>query len=205
MENGEEHCYCAFRSAGSIFMRACDVDQRRKKNVFLKWHDWRTRFVRYLPVDIKRRRNFWYANESWIATISPTKTPRTISVVNLDDKLLAILHRTDIRELGEDSIFSWAKTSTASLQNRWGSQNHQYRNGRFWLSAVADEAKTKGYLSSNRKDRDQFVQFTRKENTDNHVVEGEVRKWEPKSDLLPRTTVTLFDESWVYSWVPFVV
>ncbi|NMH27893.1 OmpA family protein [Flavobacterium silvaticum] len=59
---------------------------------------------------------------------------------------------------------------------------------------VVDEAKNKGYLSSNRKGSDNLYSFIRKENADSHVVEGDVRD-KNTSELLPGTTVTLYDEN----------
>jgi outer membrane protein OmpA-like peptidoglycan-associated protein/Tol biopolymer transport system component len=59
---------------------------------------------------------------------------------------------------------------------------------------VVDEAKNKGYLSSNRKGSDNLYSFTREENEAGHSVEGDVKDKNTKEPL-PGTTVTLYDEN----------
>ncbi|MEC4003734.1 OmpA family protein [Flavobacterium sp. SUN052] len=58
---------------------------------------------------------------------------------------------------------------------------------------VLDEKANKGYLSSNRKGSDNLYSFIRKENERRFLVEGDVKDKTTK-DLLPGTTVTLYDE-----------
>lgn len=59
---------------------------------------------------------------------------------------------------------------------------------------AVNESTNKGYLSSNRKGSDNLYSFTREENADSYYVEGEVKDKNTK-DLLPGTTVTLYDEN----------
>ncbi len=59
---------------------------------------------------------------------------------------------------------------------------------------IVDEKKNKGYFSSNRKNGDNLYSFTRTENMERYVVEGEVKDKNTKN-LLPGTTVTLFDQN----------
>jgi peptidoglycan-associated lipoprotein len=59
---------------------------------------------------------------------------------------------------------------------------------------IVDEKTNKGYLSSNRKGSDNLYSFTREENQESYYVEGEVKDKNTK-DLLPGTTVTLYDEN----------
>ena len=59
---------------------------------------------------------------------------------------------------------------------------------------VVDEKKNKGYLSSNRKNGDNLYSFTRVENRERFVVEGEVKD-KNTQNLLPGTLVTLYDEN----------
>jgi outer membrane protein OmpA-like peptidoglycan-associated protein len=58
---------------------------------------------------------------------------------------------------------------------------------------VLNEKDNKGYLSSNRKGSDNLYSFIRKENERRFLVEGDVKDKTTK-DLLPGTTVTLYDE-----------
>lgn len=58
---------------------------------------------------------------------------------------------------------------------------------------VLDEKENKGYLSSNRKSSDNLYSFTRKENERRFLVEGDIKDKTTKN-LLPGTTVTLYDE-----------
>lgn len=58
---------------------------------------------------------------------------------------------------------------------------------------VVDEKKNKGYLSSNRKGGDNLYSFTRTENEERFVVEGEVKD-KNTQNLLPGTLVSLYDE-----------
>ena len=59
---------------------------------------------------------------------------------------------------------------------------------------VVDEKKNKGYLSSNRKGGDNLYSFTRIENEERFVVEGEVKDKNTQT-LLPGTLVSLYDEN----------
>ncbi|HMK06318.1 MAG TPA: OmpA family protein [Flavobacterium sp.] len=59
---------------------------------------------------------------------------------------------------------------------------------------VVDEKKNKGYLSSNRKTGDNLYSFTRTENEERFVVEGEVKDKNTQT-LLPGTLVSLYDEN----------
>jgi outer membrane protein OmpA-like peptidoglycan-associated protein len=59
---------------------------------------------------------------------------------------------------------------------------------------VVDEKKNKGYLSSNRKGGDNLYSFTRTENENRFVVEGEVKDKNTQSPL-PGTLVALYDEN----------
>jgi len=59
---------------------------------------------------------------------------------------------------------------------------------------VVDEKKNKGYLSSNRKGGDNLYSFTRTENEERFVVEGEVKDKNTQT-LLPGTLVSLYDEN----------
>jgi len=59
---------------------------------------------------------------------------------------------------------------------------------------VVDEKKNKGYLSSNRKNGDALYSFTRTENENRYIVEGEVKD-KNSQDLLPGTLVSLYDEN----------
>ncbi len=52
----------------------------------------------------------------------------------------------------------------------------------------------KGYLASNREGSDNLYAFTRKDNERRFIVEGDVRDKHTK-ELLPGTTVTLYDEN----------
>ncbi|RZJ35515.1 MAG: hypothetical protein EOO51_05080 [Flavobacterium sp.] len=58
---------------------------------------------------------------------------------------------------------------------------------------ILDENKNTGYFASNRKGGDNLYSFTRIDNEESYFVEGEVRDKNTK-DLLPGTTVTLYDE-----------
>lgn len=58
---------------------------------------------------------------------------------------------------------------------------------------VLNEKDNKGYLSSNRKGSDNLYSFIRKENERRILVEGDVKDKTTK-DLLPGTTVSLYDE-----------
>lgn len=58
---------------------------------------------------------------------------------------------------------------------------------------VLNEEKQKGYLASNREGQDNLYSFIRTENERRFIVEGDVRDKNSKN-LLPGTTVTLFDE-----------
>jgi outer membrane protein OmpA-like peptidoglycan-associated protein len=57
-----------------------------------------------------------------------------------------------------------------------------------------DEKKNLGYISSNRKMGDALYSFTRTENQERFVVEGDVRD-KNTQDLLPGTLVSLYDEN----------
>lgn len=59
---------------------------------------------------------------------------------------------------------------------------------------VVDEKNNKGYLSSNRKGGDNLYSFTRIENEERFVVEGEVKDKNTQT-LLPGTLVSLYDEN----------
>jgi len=59
---------------------------------------------------------------------------------------------------------------------------------------VVDEKKNMGYLSSNRKGGDNLYSFTRTENEERYVVEGEVKD-KNSQKLLPGTLVSLYDEN----------
>jgi len=59
---------------------------------------------------------------------------------------------------------------------------------------VVDEKKNTGYLSSNRKGGDNLYSFTRTENEERYVVEGEVKD-KNTQNLLPGTLVSLYDEN----------
>ncbi len=59
---------------------------------------------------------------------------------------------------------------------------------------VVDEKKNKGYLSSNRKGGDNLYSFTRTENENRFVVEGEVKDKNTQTPL-PGTLVALYDEN----------
>ena len=59
---------------------------------------------------------------------------------------------------------------------------------------VVDEKKNKGYLSSNRKGGDALYSFTRTENQERYVVQGEVKDKNTQYGL-PGTLVTLYDEN----------
>ncbi|GEP51333.1 cell envelope biogenesis protein OmpA [Flavobacterium noncentrifugens] len=59
---------------------------------------------------------------------------------------------------------------------------------------VVDEKKNTGYLASNRKGGDNLYSFTRKENEDRYIVEGDVKDKNTQA-LLPGTQVTLYDEN----------
>lgn len=59
---------------------------------------------------------------------------------------------------------------------------------------VVDEKKNKGYLSSNRKGGDNLYSFTRTENENRFVVEGEVKDKNTQNPL-PGTLVALYDEN----------
>ncbi|MEZ4801690.1 MAG: OmpA family protein [Gelidibacter sp.] len=61
------------------------------------------------------------------------------------------------------------------------------------FSYVLNEGDDTGYLSSNRDVGDNLYAFTRKENPRRFIVTGDVRDKNSKN-LLPGTTVTLFDE-----------
>lgn len=58
---------------------------------------------------------------------------------------------------------------------------------------VVDEKKNKGYLSSNRKGGDNLYSFTRVENEERFVVEGEVKDKNTQNPL-PGTLVSLYDD-----------
>jgi len=62
------------------------------------------------------------------------------------------------------------------------------------FSYVVDEKKNKGYLSSNRKGGDALYSFTRVENQERYVVEGEVKDKNTQYPL-PGTLVSLYDEN----------
>ena len=62
------------------------------------------------------------------------------------------------------------------------------------FSYVVDEKKNLGYISSNRKMGDALYSFTRTENQERFVVEGDVRD-KNTQDLLPGTLVSLYDEN----------
>jgi peptidoglycan-associated lipoprotein len=59
---------------------------------------------------------------------------------------------------------------------------------------VVDEKKNKGYLSSNRKGGDNLYSFTRVENEERFVVEGDVKDKNTQNPL-PGTLVSLYDEN----------
>jgi peptidoglycan-associated lipoprotein len=58
---------------------------------------------------------------------------------------------------------------------------------------VVDTNRNRGYLSSNRKGSDNLYTFQRIENEENFVLQGDIKDKNTKQ-LLPGTTVTLFDE-----------
>lgn len=60
--------------------------------------------------------------------------------------------------------------------------------------AYVIDDKEKGYISSNRKGGDNLYSFTRKENIERYVVEGQVKN-KNTQELLPGASVTLFDEN----------
>jgi outer membrane protein OmpA-like peptidoglycan-associated protein len=62
------------------------------------------------------------------------------------------------------------------------------------FSYVVDEKKNLGYFSSNRKLGDALYSFTRTENQERYVVQGDVRD-KNTQDLLPGTLVSLYDEN----------
>jgi outer membrane protein OmpA-like peptidoglycan-associated protein len=62
------------------------------------------------------------------------------------------------------------------------------------FSYVVDEKKNKGYLASTRKGSDNLYSFTREENEERFIVEGEVKDRNTRYPL-PGTTVTLYDEN----------
>jgi peptidoglycan-associated lipoprotein len=62
------------------------------------------------------------------------------------------------------------------------------------FSYVVDEKKNLGYFSSNRNVGDALYSFTRKENQERYVVEGDVRD-KNTQNLLPGTLVSLYDEN----------
>jgi peptidoglycan-associated lipoprotein len=62
------------------------------------------------------------------------------------------------------------------------------------FSYVVDEKKNLGYFSSNRKIGDALYSFTRVENRERYIVEGEVRDKNTRK-LLPGTLVSLYDEN----------
>lgn len=62
------------------------------------------------------------------------------------------------------------------------------------FSYVVDEKKNLGYFSSNRKAGDALYSFTRTENLERYVVEGDVRD-KNSQNLLPGTLVSLYDEN----------
>ena len=62
------------------------------------------------------------------------------------------------------------------------------------FSYVLKESENMGYLSSNRDVGDNLYAFTRKENPRRFIVTGDVRDKNSK-ELLPGTTVTLFDDT----------
>ncbi len=62
------------------------------------------------------------------------------------------------------------------------------------FSYVVDEKKNLGYFSSNRKSGDNLYSFTRSENEERFVVEGEVKD-KNTQNLLPGTLVSLYDEN----------
>lgn len=59
---------------------------------------------------------------------------------------------------------------------------------------VVDEKKNTGYLSSNRKGGDNLYSFTRTENQERYVVQGEVKDKNTQNPL-PGTLVSLYDEN----------
>ena len=59
---------------------------------------------------------------------------------------------------------------------------------------VVDETKNKGYLSSNRKSGDNLYSFTRIENEERYLIEGEVKDKNTQA-FLPGTEVSLYDEN----------
>lgn len=59
---------------------------------------------------------------------------------------------------------------------------------------IVDDKTDKGYLASNRKGTDNLYSFTREDNMESYYVEGEVKDKNTK-DLLPGTTVSLYDEN----------
>ncbi len=62
------------------------------------------------------------------------------------------------------------------------------------FSYVVDEKKNIGYFSSNRKLGDALYSFTRTENQERYVVQGDVRD-KNTQNLLPGTLVSLYDEN----------
>jgi peptidoglycan-associated lipoprotein len=62
------------------------------------------------------------------------------------------------------------------------------------FSYVVDEKKNMGYFSSNRKVGDALYSFTRTENFERYLVEGDVRD-KNTQNLLPGTLVSLYDEN----------
>ncbi|MBS7786214.1 OmpA family protein [Flavobacterium sp. CYK-55] len=62
------------------------------------------------------------------------------------------------------------------------------------FSYVVDEKRNLGYFSSNRKGGDNLYSFTRTENQERYVVEGDVRD-KNTQNLLPGTMVSLYDEN----------
>jgi outer membrane protein OmpA-like peptidoglycan-associated protein len=62
------------------------------------------------------------------------------------------------------------------------------------FSYVVDEKKNLGYFSSNRKLGDALYSFTRSENQERYVVQGDVRD-KNTQNLLPGTLVSLYDEN----------
>ncbi len=62
------------------------------------------------------------------------------------------------------------------------------------FSYVVDEKKNLGYFSSNRKLGDALYSFTRTENQERYVVQGDVRD-KNTQNLLPGTLVSLYDEN----------
>ena len=62
------------------------------------------------------------------------------------------------------------------------------------FSYVVDEKKNLGYFSSNRKLGDALYSFTRTENQERYIVQGDVRD-KNTQNLLPGTLVSLYDEN----------